>query len=135
MNETTFSRNPLAGASSTVGDKLSDAAEQVKDTVSELGRTAGNKIEEGRDAAAKGLDKAATTLHEKAENLPGYKQVSGLAHDTAEKISSTAGYVRERNVSGMMADLETVVKNNPGPALLVAAGLGFLLGRALSSDD
>ena len=33
-----------------------------------------------------------------------------------------------------MADVETVVKNNPGPALLVAAVCGFMLGRALTRD-
>jgi hypothetical protein len=34
----------------------------------------------------------------------------------------------------MMADVETAVKNNPGPALLIAAAFGFLLGRALNRD-
>ena len=33
-----------------------------------------------------------------------------------------------------MADVESLVKNNPGPALVVAAAFGFLLGRALSRD-
>jgi len=33
-----------------------------------------------------------------------------------------------------MADVETMVKNNPGPALLIAATFGFVLGRALSRD-
>ena len=34
----------------------------------------------------------------------------------------------------MVEDVETVVKNNPGPALLVAAAFGFLLGRAMARD-
>ena len=32
-----------------------------------------------------------------------------------------------------MSDLETLVKNHPGPALLAAAFVGFLAGRALST--
>jgi hypothetical protein len=35
----------------------------------------------------------------------------------------------------MMADVETLVKNSPGPALLAAAAIGFLVGRAFSSND
>jgi len=34
----------------------------------------------------------------------------------------------------MMSDFVDVIRRNPGPALLGAAALGFLLGRALSRD-
>jgi len=53
--------DPLAPelSSTTVGEKLSDAVGQVKDEVSDLGRTAADKIDENREAAAGGLEKAA----------------------------------------------------------------------------
>ena len=35
----------------------------------------------------------------------------------------------------MMADVETLVKKNPGPALMAAAVVGFLVGRAFSGND
>jgi ElaB/YqjD/DUF883 family membrane-anchored ribosome-binding protein len=127
--------NPTADDPSTVGEKLSDAAEQVKDKISDLGRTTADKIDENRGAAASGLDKAASALHEQAGSLPGGENVSHLAHAAADKLSSTAGYVREHDVNRMMADVETLVKNNPGPSLLAAAVIGFLVGRAFSSND
>ena len=126
---------PVPDEPSSLGEKLSDTASQVKDKVSDLGRTAADKIDENRDAAAGGLDKAAATLHEKAESLPGGEKVTSLAHVTADKLSSTANYVREHDVNRMMADVETLVKNNPGPSLLAAAFIGFLVGRAFSSND
>ena len=126
---------PAEGAASTVGEKISDTATQVKDKVANLGRTAADKIDENRDAAATGLEKAASALHEKADSLPGGEKVTSLAHATAEKLSSTADYVREHDVNKMMADVETLVKNNPGPSLLVAAALGFLVARAFSNND
>jgi ElaB/YqjD/DUF883 family membrane-anchored ribosome-binding protein len=119
----------------TVGEKLSETAAQVKDKVSDLGRSAANKIDENREAAAGGLKKAASALHENAESLPGGEKVSGLAHAAADKLSSTADYVREHDVSRMMADVERLVKNNPGPSLLAAAVIGFLAGRAFSSSS
>lgn len=125
----------VSGQSSTVREKLSDTAAQVKDKVSELGRTAADKVDENRGAAAGGLEQAASALHDKAESLPGGEKVSSLAHATAEKLNSTAEYVREHDVKRMMADVETLVKNNPGPSLLAAAAIGFLVGRAFSSND
>ena len=135
MSKTTSFGDSAADKPGTAGEILSESAAQVKDKVSDLGRTAANRIDENRDAAASGLDKAASTLHENAESLPGGEKVSSLAHAAAEKLSSTAGYVREHDVNRMMADVETLVKNNPGPSLLAAAAIGFLVGRAFSSND
>jgi ElaB/YqjD/DUF883 family membrane-anchored ribosome-binding protein len=130
----TFSDH-VVDESSTVGEKLSETAAQVKDKVSDLGRSAANEIDENREAAAGGLEKAASALHENAESLPGGEKVSNLAHAAADKLSSTADYVREHDVSRMMADVERLVKNNPGPSLLAAAVIGFLAGRAFSSSS
>jgi hypothetical protein len=33
-----------------------------------------------------------------------------------------------------MTVIETVVRNNPGPALLIAAALGFVVGRGFVRD-
>lgn len=120
---------------SVLGEKVSDTAAQMKNNVVDMGRAAADKLDENRDAAAGGLDKAASVLHEKAESLPGGEKVSDLAHATADKLSSTADYVREHDVNKMMADVETLVKNNPVPALAAAAVIGFLVGRAFSSNN
>ncbi len=120
---------------STITDKVSDAASQAKAKVSDLGRTAADKVDQNREAAAGGLDSAAATLHDKAESLPGGEKVATLAHSAADKLSSSADYVRQHDVNSMMADLERLVKNNPGPSLLAAAVVGFLVGRAFSSSD
>lgn len=99
-----------------------------------MGRSAAQKIDQNRETAASSLESAATTLHQNAASLPGGEKVSNLAHTAADKLSSTADYVRRNDVSGMMSDVERVVKNNPGPSLLAAAVVGFLVGRAFSND-
>jgi CRP-like cAMP-binding protein len=80
--------DPVANEHSTLCEKLSDTAAPVKDKVSDLGRTPADKIDENRDAAASGLDKAASAFHEKAESLHGGEKVSSLAHATADKLNS-----------------------------------------------
>jgi ElaB/YqjD/DUF883 family membrane-anchored ribosome-binding protein len=133
--KTTPFNEPYEDRTPTVSEKLSDTANQVKGKVSDLGRTAADKVDENRDEAATGLEKAASSLHEKAESLPGGEKVANIAHATADKLSSTAEYVREHDVKQMMGDIETLVKNNPGPSLLIAAVFGFLVARAFSNND
>ena len=125
----------VADESSTLGSKLSDSTTQLKDKVSEYGRKAADAIDQNLDSAANGLDKAAASLHGKAENLPGIDKVSGLAHSSADKLSATAGYVREHDVERMMTDVKTLVRNNPGPSLLAVGVIGFLVGRAFRSNN
>jgi ElaB/YqjD/DUF883 family membrane-anchored ribosome-binding protein len=134
-NTVTPFKDQAADQASTVGEKLSDTATLVKDKVMDLGRDAVNRIDSNRDAAASGLDKAASALHANAGSLPGGDKVSGMAHDAAESLTTTAEYVREHDVNRMMADVTTLVKNNPGPSLVAAAVVGFLVGRAFSSND
>jgi len=38
-------------------------------------------------------------------------------------------------MNSMMSDLEQFVRKNPGPALMGAAAIGFLVGRAFTDSD
>ena len=105
-----------------------------KGKAAEMGQKVADKFDENRGAAASGLDSAASTLHEKADTLPGGERVSNAAHATANAVEAAADYVRENDLRTMMTDVQTLVRNNPGPALLTAAALGFLLARTFSRD-
>jgi ElaB/YqjD/DUF883 family membrane-anchored ribosome-binding protein len=109
--------------------------DELKESVADLGRTAADKLNENRKAAAGGLKNAAAAIDERADGLPGGEGVADLAHATASKLNNTARYVRKRDVNGMLADLGNGVKNHPVPALAIAAGLGFLVCRAFTSND
>jgi ElaB/YqjD/DUF883 family membrane-anchored ribosome-binding protein len=102
--------------------------------VTDAARDAAKRIDDSRSTAADGLDTAASALHERAANLPGGETVRNVARATADRLGSSAEYVRTHDAQRMMADVESFVKSNPGPALAVAAAFGFLLGRALSRD-
>ena len=116
-------------ADPTLLSQASKAAEKLKDKLSDMSEAAVSKLEGGRQSAAIGLDNAAINLTGKAE------AVSAFAHSTAEKLSSTAGYLRDHDMSAMMKDVQEVVKRNPGPSLVVAAVAGFLTARAFSRSE
>ena len=126
--------NPLADKAESFGNELADRATQAKDSMSDMARTATKKIDEGRSIAADRLNSAVSAVQERVGDLPGGQRVKELASAAADRLSTTAEYVRSHDAKRMMADVETVVKNNPGPALLVAAAFGFVLGRALTRD-
>jgi ElaB/YqjD/DUF883 family membrane-anchored ribosome-binding protein len=119
---------------SGVTDRVSDTFAQTRSKVSDFGSTAADKIDQTMGTAASGLESAADAVHQRADYLPGGPKVASAAHAAADKMSATAGFVREHDVNTMMADVESMVKKNPGPSLLFAAAVGFLVGRSLSRD-
>ena len=132
--EPTNTADEIGCAAENVEQGVSNTASSVKQKASELGRQAAGEVEAKRAAAADALESAAATVHEKAERLPGGETVRSAAHSAAEKLESTAGYIRRRDMSGMLSDLKGIVRRNPGPSLLLVAAVGFLIGRAFRED-
>jgi hypothetical protein len=61
----------------------------------------------------------------RADQLPGGPKVQEFANAAAERLSTTADYMRSHDAKRMLSDVERVVKNNPGPSLVIAAAFGF----------
>jgi hypothetical protein len=130
---------PEGGAATAARMKLSEKAAEVKEKVADFGRKAVDNIDESRKRTAGALDQTAAKLHSGVEQLSGVAhtaadQISGVAHGTADKLQAAADYIRERNLKGMGEDLKDVVKRYPGPALAVAAVLGFIVARGFRRD-
>jgi ElaB/YqjD/DUF883 family membrane-anchored ribosome-binding protein len=122
------------GESASATERISDVAAAAKQKAYEAGRQATDQVDAKRGPTADALENAASTVHKTAESLPGGETVRSMAHSTAEKLESTAGYIREHDVKAMFSDVENVVRRNPGPSLLIAAALGFLIGRAFREE-
>jgi ElaB/YqjD/DUF883 family membrane-anchored ribosome-binding protein len=107
---------PLSDQAAAFSQDVADRASDARDTLSDMARTATKKVEDA------------------VQELPSGQRVKEFASAAADRLSTTADYMRTHDARRMMGDVETVVKNNPGPALLVAAVCGFMLGRALTRD-
>lgn len=116
------------------GERVTDRVQDARDSISDMAEMAADTVASGRETAADGLGGAASTLHDQADGLPGGPRVREFAHAAADRLGTAGDYVRDHDATSMMADVEGLVKNNPGVALAVAATFGFLLGRALSRD-
>jgi ElaB/YqjD/DUF883 family membrane-anchored ribosome-binding protein len=118
----------------SLGRDVAQRAGRAKESLTDLGRNAAEAFDDSRSRAADGLDAAASSLQDRADDLPGGETVRTAARATVDRLSTSADYIRTHDAKRMMADAERFVKSNPGPALAVAAAFGFLLGRALSRD-
>lgn len=135
QGNTTSFNDDVEAAASTVSEQVSDTTREIRDKASDMGGAAVDAIEKNHDAAADGIDKAASALHENAESLPGGEKVARLTHTAADKLGASAEYIREHDATRMMADVEALVKKNPVPSLLVAALAGFLVGRVFRGNN
>jgi hypothetical protein len=117
-------------------ESAAELGTQVKDQAGDLGRAAADSVNSRRAAAADKIQSAARSIHAGADALPGVgERAAGVAHGAAGKLDAAADYIRENDLRSMGRDVTTLAKNNPVPALLTAAALGFLLAKAFSSRD
>ena len=100
----------------------------LKAKVQDVGTQAAGRADRVRVSTASGLDTLSSSLHKRGDN------VASAAHHAADAVHSGAEYLRAHDVETMMGDLMGAVRRNPGLALLGAAALGLILGRALSRD-
>ena len=133
-NKTTQGDYSTAVDVRTAARDMTEGVRSAAASMTDAARDAAATFDDSRSTAADGLDAAASALHDKAADLPGGETVRNVARATADRLGSSAEYVRTHDANRMMADVESFVKHNPGPALAVAAAFGFLLGRSMSRD-
>lgn len=125
-----------------VKDRAGQAANTARERASEFAGTAREKAGELKSSLADKLEQGADRLR----NRGGNTSVAGVAGDgsmtmnsgNADQLTSrlaggmqgTAEWLREADLENMRASVEREVRENPGRSLLVAVGLGYLLGKA-----
>jgi hypothetical protein len=119
---------PSSAQDPTATAEAAGAFTTLKSKAQEVGAKAAQRADQARVGAASGMDTVASSLHEQGDRM------ASAAHSAADAVSHGAEYLRANDVETMLGDFVDVIRRNPGPALLGAAALGFLLGRALSRD-
>ena len=143
-----MSRNPLdsetndAERVTNFGDRRTDNTEKLKDKLEDVTAKAKAKAEQWTESASEtadrqrenvssGLERAASTLHEKATNIPGGPRAVSAVHRFADGMETTASYLREHDFADMRDDVINLCKRYPVQSLVSAVAVGFLLGRSI----
>ena len=119
----------------TAGDKLADVGSSVRERAGTMKDSLADALESGADKLrARGSSgqgdglAAATTAGSVALNDGRVAQVTDKV---AGGMDATADWLREADLDSMKAAVEQQVKEHPGRTLLIALGVGYLLGKAL----
>jgi hypothetical protein len=115
-------------AGSQAVSKAGEAMQSVGSMASETASTVGKKADDLTAAAGHGVAALGETI---AEHTPHEGITGRVSQAVAGTIKESGKYIEEHKLSGMVKEVEQVVKNHPIPALLIVLGLGFCLARAL----
>lgn len=106
--------------------------QSLKNSVEGIAERAGTRAGDLKDSMSEMARSAASAVRDRADQLPGGPKIQQFAHAAADRLNTTADYMRRHDAKHMLSDVERVVKNHPGPALVITAAIGFVLGRALT---
>lgn len=136
--DTSFSGAPGsmgAGTSTsteTKGGKFGKAKEKISERAGELKSSLADKLDQGaeklRQRAHGGQYAAATP--EGSVSVAENDKIAQVADKVAGGMQSTANWVRNADLESVKGDIERQVKEHPARSLVVAVGLGYLLGKA-----
>ncbi len=132
LTSDTLAEESLAGGSGRLersAKELKDAArdkvDSTRERATQLKSSLADKLEQGAEklrhkSASTGITDTATEAERKARKASD-KVASGM--------ESTADWIRNADVDSVKSGLENQVRSNPGRTLLVALGLGYVVGR------
>jgi ElaB/YqjD/DUF883 family membrane-anchored ribosome-binding protein len=119
-------------AAGHVADKAGDLTSQASDAVKGAANYVGQKAEDATAAVGQSVQSAAGTVRDSGPNSGVLGSATRAVADTMEGAGK---YLEDKNLHGMVDDMTGLIKRNPIPAVLIGLGIGFLVGRALSSSS
>jgi len=123
----------VSDAANTVKEKVSEAASQARGKAAELGSNAANAIDSSLHTAGSKLQDTAATL--RSTGASGSTRVNEVTNRAAAGLEATARYFQDVDTRQLVSSMESIIRRNPGPSLIAAAVAGFLIGSALRSKD
>ncbi len=134
--------NTLSADAEAVADSVSDGVVAARDRFQRLSEDVRGKYADVSDEVRRGAERASKQIRREAERASkeirrGAERARDTYNDVADNARRRYGKLRE-DAGGVSRDVGFYVRDNPGKSLLIAAGVGFLLGlvvRGRNSDD
>ncbi len=120
-------------AASVVAEAKTSARELLEQAKADLSDQAGTQ----QQKVAEGLRLVSTELHSMVSASDQSGMATDLVRQAAERSSSVASWLDERDPGSLLAEVKSFARQKPGTFLLLASGAGILAGRIsrnLSAD-
>ena len=120
------------GALGSAGEKLSGVGSTVREKASGAKDSLANALEAGAERLrARGGDGMSAASATGGSMAVADDRMSQVTTRVAGGMDGAADWLREADLDGLKSSLEQQVKDHPGRTLLIAVGVGYLLGKAL----
>lgn len=116
-------------------DKIHDVTEEVTKDLGEVGRELRHKANEIRKDAVSQLNKAAETMRREVRTSSEDAAAHKTADEVAKGLEKAAHYLNTHSVEQMGDEATKVVKRNPMRVMLIALGVGLILGLLMRGGD
>ena len=124
-------------------DAFQDKAGQAKDAATDKFGKAKEKAGELKASLADKLEAGAEKLRARTQTgsyagstgtgsaaIATDDRMAEVSNKVAGGLQASADWIREADLDSVKTGIETQVKEHPGRTLLIAAGIGYLLGKA-----
>ena len=130
-------------------DRARDIAGSAQDKLADVGSTVRDRAGDLKNSLADALDSGANKLRQRSAasqtSLAGSTtggsvalekdaRMTQVSNKVAGGMESTADWLREADMASLRNGIERQVKEHPGRTLLIAAGLGYLIGKAFRNN-
>jgi hypothetical protein len=115
-----------------------EAKEKARGLMSELGDDVRSQASNQQQRVASGLRSIGDELRSMSQNSEGSGTATNLVSQAADKASSVAGWLENRDPGSLLDECKRFARQRPGAFLAIAAGAGLLAGRltrGLTSDS
>ena len=123
-------KDRAANLTSTAREKASEFAGTARERAGELKSTLADKLEQGADRLRNRGGSASFAGAGGDGSLAMENRNDQLTNRLAGGMQTSAEWLREADLDNLRLGVERQVRENPGRSLLVAVGLGYLLGKA-----
>jgi hypothetical protein len=131
------STGPAAGTEQTTADKTKAGVQnkfgQVKEKAKELQSTLADRLDAGAEKLRQRSQTStlAGTTGDGGVGVASDDRMAQVNDSVARGMQKSADWLRNGDLKG---DIERQVRDNPGRTLLIALGVGYLLGKAFRND-
>jgi ElaB/YqjD/DUF883 family membrane-anchored ribosome-binding protein len=131
-----------------ITDRAREFAGNAQEKLADVGSSVRERAGTMKNSLADALSSGADRLRQRGTSSTPSSQLAGatdagsvavesegrttqVTNKVAGGMDATADWLRQADLAGLKTSIEGQVKEHPGRTLLIAAGLGYLLGKAL----
>lgn len=132
------------GSSSALRDRARNAIGSAGDKIGDMGSTIRDRAGSAKNRIADALESGAGKLRSNGTEPVGVNadgtataadgRMTQVSDKLAGGMQATAEWLREAELADLKTGMERQVKEHPGRTLLIAMGLGYLIGRAFRGE-